>query len=101
MNHLKPRPISHRVSKKTFKLKKLEIGNTFYTFDGYKNHIVGFCKDGDTTIVIYKFWLKYKGYWGYECKEFKFILFSLSTLYDLSKEDTQSLFQLNGIEPIY
>jgi hypothetical protein len=84
-----------------FKIKKLEKGDTFYTYDGYKNHIIDFVKDDSdgTTLIVYKCWLKHKGFWGYYCKEPEFILAEICALYNLSREDRLKLFEVNEVDP--
>lgn len=83
----------------SIKIKELEIGDTFYTYDQYKNHIVGFVNDGDVKLVIYKCWLKYKGYWGYYCKEIEYVLYEICSLYNLPKEERKKLFEANNANP--
>ena len=84
-----------------FQNKKLNEGDTFYTYDGYKNHIIGFVddKDQDEKIVVYKCWLKHKGYWGYYCKELRFILYEICTLYEIPKDKRVELFEMNEVDP--
>ena len=100
MTDLKPRPYRNRIPDKKFKIRKLEVGSTFYKFDGYKHHIVGFCKDGPTTIVTYKYWLKYKGYWGYNAEELYLLLNEQKHIYKLSEEEYQKLCSLNEVDVI-
>ena len=100
MTNFKPRPSGKRIPDTKFKIKKFKVGDTFYKFDGYKHHIIGFCKDGSTTIVTYKYWLKYKGYWGYNAEELCFILLELKSIYNLSNEDYEKLCSMNEIDII-
>ena len=50
------------------KVESLKIGSTFH-YNGLKCHVVGFCntvEDGQgIRLIVYKHWLKYKGYWRY------------------------------------
>jgi len=85
-----------------FKIKKLEKGDTFYTYDGYKNHILDFVNDEktDTKLVVYKSWLKYKGYWGYYCKSIEELLYGICLLYEdvIPKKDRVKFFEMNGAD---
>lgn len=51
------------------KVEYLKTGSTFHC-NGIKCHVVGFCntiEDGqEIRLIVYKFWLKYKGYWRYD-----------------------------------
>lgn len=83
-------------SKLKFKTKKLEIGDTFYTYDGDKNHIIGFIEDGENKLVAYKFWIKHKGYWGYRIQLLESLLYSICLLYDIPKGDKRKeLYEIN------
>ena len=86
---------------KIFKIKKLEKGDKFYTFDGYLNHIISIIYDEDTPFVFYKYWIKHKGYYGYAVKELELVLYGISILIDLSKEDRKELYKLNNLEDAY
>lgn len=104
MSEFKPKPNrSHKEpnwrDNLSIKIKELEIGDTFYTYDQSKNHIIGFANDGDVKLVVYKCWLKHKGYWGYYCKEIEHILYEICGLYNLSEEKSKKLFETNNANP--
>ena len=82
---------------KKFKIKKLEKGDIFYDYNTHKNHILGFVDDGCDKIVVYKSWLKYKGYWGYYAKTLDCILYDISLSQDFSKEEKVQFFKLNDV----
>ena len=102
MNTFKPKPNKpkNQISFDKLKLnvKKFDIGDTFYTFDKYKNHIIGIIEDDGEKIMIYKSWLKYKGYWGYYCKTMDSLLYEICMVYKLSQEDSKKLFELNEVD---
>lgn len=83
-----------------FKIKKLEKGDTFYDFDNYKNHIVDFAQDGDNKIVIYKCWIRHKGYWKYYCDRMEILLYRITLIYEdtIPKKDRAKFFEMNGVE---
>ena len=85
-------------SKRDFKIKKLKVGDSFYTYDGYLNHIISITKDldGNHNIITYRYWLKHKGYWGYNAERMDCALYSMALLNDIEKEDRNKLFELNG-----
>ena len=86
-----------------FKIKKLEKGDTFYSFDGYKNHILDFVTDEkeETKLAIYKCWLKYKNRWGYYCEPLPVLLYQICLLYDESipKKDRAKFYEMNEVDP--
>lgn len=86
-----------------FKIKKLEKGDTFYDFDGYKNHILDFMTDENTNtkLVVYKFWSKYKQRWCYECDPLGIMLYRICLLYEdaLPRKDRPKFYEMNGINP--
>ena len=83
-----------------FKIKKLEKGDTFYTTDGYKNHIVEDEKD-DTKLVVYKCWLKYKGHWGYYCQRMSSLLYQICLLYEntIPRKSRVKFYEMNEVDP--
>ena len=101
MSNFKPKPNRPKLSvdfeKIKFKVKKLEVGDTFYTYDRYKNHIIGFLQDGDNKLVAYKCWLIYKNRWGYYLDRLDCKLYEICSLYHLSDEDSKALFDLNDV----
>lgn len=102
MGEFKPKPScpikkDWRVNLKISTKKKLDVGDTFYTFDGYKNHIIGFVDDGEEKVMVYKCWLKYKGYWGYYCKWMPSIIHEICLLYDIPKNKRKEFFEVNGV----
>ena len=101
MGVFKPKPNRpkgpNEFDKIKFKVKKLEVGDTFYTYDRYKNHIIGFLQDGDTKLVAYKCWLIYKNRWGYYLNRLDCALYEICSLYNLSNEDSKALFDLNDV----
>ena len=104
MSEFKPKPNrSHKEpnwrGNLSIKIKELEVGDTFYTYDQCKNHIIGFVNDGDVKLVVYKCWLKHKGYWGYCCKEIEHVLYEICGLYNLSEEKAKKLFETNNANP--
>ena len=86
-----------------FEIKKLEKGDTFYTYDGYKNHILDIVIDekDNTKLIVYKCWLKYKGYWGYYCKRAESLLYEICLLYEnvIPKKDRVKLYEMNEVNP--
>lgn len=101
MSNFKPKPDRPKLSvdfeKIKFKVKKLEVGDTFYTYDRYKNHIIGLLQDGDAKLVAYKCWLIYKNRWGYYLNRLDCVLYEICSLYNLSDEDRKELFDLNDV----
>lgn len=85
-----------------FKIKKLEKGDTFYTFDHYKNHIIDIITDekDDTKLVVYKCWLKYKGHWGYYCQTMESLLYQICLIYEdsIPSKDRSIFFEMNGAD---
>lgn len=90
-------------SKKIFKLKKLEVGDTFYGFDGYLNHIIGIIEDTEfeppVKVVAYKTWLKYKARWGFYADALENLLYAQCLLNDISKKDRKNYFIINEADP--
>ena len=86
-----------------FEIKKLEKGDTFYTCDGYKNHILDIVIDekDNTKLVVYKCWLKYKGYWGYYCKRMSSILYEICLLYEnaIPRKSRVKFYEMNEVDP--
>ena len=83
----------------SIKIKKLDVGDTFYTYDRYKNHIIGFLQDGDKKLIAYKCWLIYKNRWGYYLDRLDCKLYEICSLYNLSYEDSKKLFEANNENP--
>lgn len=83
---------------KVFKMKKLELGDKFYTADGYLNHIINIFPYDCQFLVAYKFWSRYKNRWCFGIDKMSNLLFLISILNDLSKEDRVKYFKLNEIE---
>lgn len=85
-----------------FKIKKLEKNDTFYTCDGYLNHIVDVIFDDNEQqyIVVYKCYIPHKKYWKYYAKELLLLIYEIKYLYNLSHEQTEQLFQINNIKPL-
>lgn len=90
-------------SKKIFKLKKLEVGDTFYSFDGYLNHIIGIIEDTEfeppVKVVAYKAWLKYKGRWGFYADALENLLYAQCLLNNIPKKDRKNYFIINDVDP--
>ncbi len=86
-----------------FKIKKLEKGDTFYTFDGYKNHIIDIVTDekDNTKLVVYKCWLKYKGHWGYYCQRMSSLLYQICLLYEdtIPRKSRVKFYEMNEVDP--
>ena len=84
--------------KKIFKIKKLEPGDEFYSYDGYLNHVISIVYDGDRPFVFYKYWIKHKRYYGYAVQNLELVLYSICILIDLSKKERRELYKANGLE---
>ena len=86
-----------------FEIKKLEKGDTFYTYDGYKNHILDIVIDekDNTKLVVYKCWLKYKGYWRYYCQRMSSLLYQICLLYEdtIPKKSRVKFYEMNDVDP--
>ena len=87
-------------SKKNYKIKKIEKGDEFYTFDGYLNHVIDVVTDDElkARIVVYRCWLKYKNRWGFYSNPLAHHLYEQCLLNDLSDEDREKLFEINNID---
>lgn len=86
-----------------FTIKKLEKGDTFYTFDGYKNHILDIVTDEKEgkKLIVYKCWLKYKNRWGYYCEPVSSLLYQICILYEsvIPKKDRAKFYEMNEVDP--
>lgn len=86
-----------------FQIKKLEKGDTFYTYDGYKNHILDFVTDEKEgkKLIVYKCWLKYKQRWGYYCERADALLYNICLLYEdtIPRKDRVKFYEMNEVDP--
>lgn len=90
-------------SKKIFKIKKFKPGDSFYTLDGYLNHIIDIVEDKEfeptVKVVVYKCWLKYKGRWGFYAKDLGNMLFEQCLMNDLPVKKRIELYNINEEDP--
>ena len=87
-------------SKKNFKLKKVEKGDKFYTYDGYLSHIIDIIKDDGTgtSIVVYRCWLKYKKRWGFYCEPLPLHLYTQCMINELPEDTYKEYFKKNNVD---
>lgn len=57
-------------------ISRYKVGDYFYNFNGGKCHIVSFSTDGDTPLVIFKHFLKSRG-WTYFAEETEYLHFRI------------------------
>ena len=55
----------------------------------------------DTKLVVYKCWLKYKGYWGYYCQRMSSLLYQICLLYEdtIPKKSRVKFYEMNEVDP--
>lgn len=91
---------------KNFKIKKLVIGDKFYTYDRMTLcHIINFFEDNNIMLVTFKCWNNSRG-WIYHTEPLELLLFQISILYDNMSDKSnpqhvknrKKFFELNNIE---
>lgn len=60
--------------------------------------VVTFFTDNQTMFVVYKEYIKHKKAWAYKCDTLEGLLYITCLVDNLSLEDRQELYKVNGLE---